>query len=95
MTPDSMAPMSAEEVDALQAKMAWSADDRVRIIKTARDRGRQRDAESPEAILMRCALELRCEPRHVYDRLLERLKDAAKAKQANRTEAPTDSTGQR
>jgi hypothetical protein len=37
---------------------------------------RERD-ESPETILMRCALELQCEPRQVYDRLLERLKREA------------------
>jgi hypothetical protein len=37
--------------------------------------------ESPEIMLARCAALLGCEPRQVYDRLLERLKDA-KAKQA-------------
>jgi hypothetical protein len=43
----------------------------------AQRRAHPKMIRNPEKILARCALTLNCEPRQVYDRLLERLKENA------------------
>ena len=72
---DDIQPLSPQELDDIEARPEHHDSitfEEKRWLKTVRDR--ERRCETHEAILARCALALNCEPRQVYDRLLERLK---------------------